>query len=91
MGAGHIRVAAAIIAAKDRGVPPQHGHARDRSQIEGNREMPRYAGPQTAVAVLLMSLSLWLRPTAAPAIDVGDQAPDFIMHSTEGETVRLPA
>jgi mycoredoxin-dependent peroxiredoxin len=28
-------------------------------------------------------------PTAALAIDVGDKAPDFVMHSTVGETVRL--
>lgn len=43
------------------------------------------------VAVVVMSLSLWLRPTAALAIDVGDQAPEFVMHSTVGESVRLSA
>jgi len=28
-------------------------------------------------------------PMAAEAVDVGDKAPDFLMHSTMGETVRL--
>jgi AhpC/TSA family len=72
-------------------VPPHYGHGGDRFHSKGTRHMPRYAGPPLAVAVLLMSLSLWLRPTAAPAIDVGDQAPDFVMHSTVGETVQLSA
>jgi peroxiredoxin len=49
--------------------------------------MPRDAGQQIAVAVILMSL--WVLPTSALAIDVGDKAPDFVMHSTVGETVRL--
>ena len=51
--------------------------------------MPRDAGQQIAVAVVLMSLSLWMLLTSALALDVGDQAPDFVMHSTVGETVRL--
>jgi peroxiredoxin len=51
--------------------------------------MAREAGQQIAVAVIVISLSLWVLPTAALAIDVGDQAPDFVMHSTVGETVRL--
>ena len=39
--------------------------------------------------IALISLCvLWL-PTAALAVDVGDKAPDFLMHSTVGETVRL--
>jgi peroxiredoxin len=55
----------------------------------GKRYMPRDARQQIAVAVVLMSLSLWRLPTAALAIDVGHKAPDFVMHSTVGETVRL--
>jgi peroxiredoxin len=51
--------------------------------------MSRDVGQQIAVAVVLMSLSLWVLPTSALAIDVGDKAPDFVMHSTVGETVRL--
>jgi peroxiredoxin len=51
--------------------------------------MPRDVGQQIAVAVVLMSLSLWVLPASALAIDVGDKAPDFVMHSTVGETVRL--
>jgi peroxiredoxin len=51
--------------------------------------MSRDVGQQIAVVVVLMSLSLWVLPTSALAIDVGDKAPDFVMHSTVGETVRL--
>ena len=51
--------------------------------------MAREARQRIAVAVIVISLSLWVLPTAALAIDVGDQAPDFVMHSTVGETVRL--
>jgi peroxiredoxin len=51
--------------------------------------MPRDARQQIAVAVVLMSLNLWGLPTSALAIDVGNKALDFVMHSTVGETVRL--
>ena len=51
--------------------------------------MPRDAGQRITVAVVLMSLSLWLLATSTLAINVGDKAPDFVMHSTVGETVRL--
>lgn len=51
--------------------------------------MTREAGQRIAVAVVLMSLSLWLLPPSTLAIDVGDKAPDFVMHSTVGEAVRL--
>ena len=40
------------------------------------------------VAVLL-SLGLGMMPTTVPAVEVGEHAPDFLMHSTVGETVRL--
>jgi hypothetical protein len=43
-----------------------------------------------AVAVWL-SIGLWLVPMPAPAVEVGDQAPDFLMHSTVGEPVQLSA
>jgi peroxiredoxin len=46
-------------------------------------------GQRLAVAVVLMSMSVWLLQISALAIDVGDKAPDFVMHSTVGETVRL--
>jgi peroxiredoxin len=55
----------------------------------GTRHMPTDAGPRIAMAVVLLSMSLRLLPTSALAIDVGDKAPDFVMHSTVGETVRL--
>jgi hypothetical protein len=43
----------------------------------------------STLTALLLSLGLWLVPTPAPAAEVGDKAPDFFMHSTVGETVRL--
>jgi peroxiredoxin len=55
----------------------------------GKGPMPRDAGQPIAVAVVVMSISLWMLQTSALAIDVGDKAPDFVMHSTVGETVRL--
>jgi AhpC/TSA family len=51
--------------------------------------MLRDAGQRLAVAMVLMSMSLWLPPTSALAVEVGDKAPDFVMHSTVGEAVRL--
>jgi peroxiredoxin Q/BCP len=40
-------------------------------------------------AVVLLSIGLWLLPLSARALEVGDKAPDFLLHSTVGETVRL--
>jgi hypothetical protein len=51
--------------------------------------MPTDAGSRVGMAVVWLSLSLWLLPTFALAIDVGDKAPDFVMHSTVAETVQL--
>jgi thioredoxin-dependent peroxiredoxin len=41
------------------------------------------------MAVMLLSLGLYLIPMPATALEVGDKAPDFLLHSTVGETVRL--
>jgi peroxiredoxin len=41
------------------------------------------------VAGVLLSVVLWLLPLSARALEVGDKAPDFLLHSTVGETVRL--
>jgi hypothetical protein len=57
--------------------------------IRETRSMPRNVGPRIAVAVVSLTISLWLLPAPALAIDVGEQAPDFFLHSTVGETVRL--
>jgi AhpC/TSA family len=42
-----------------------------------------------ALAAALLSIGLWMIPLSASGLEVGDQAPDFLMHSTVGETVRL--
>jgi hypothetical protein len=41
------------------------------------------------VAVLLLSIGLGLLPLPTRALEVGDKAPDFLLHSTMGESVRL--
>ena len=40
-------------------------------------------------AAVLLTISLWLAPMPVSAVEVGQKAPDFLMHSTVGETVRL--
>jgi hypothetical protein len=40
------------------------------------------------LAALLAMSWLWL-PITATAVDVGEKAPDFLLHSTVGETQRL--
>jgi hypothetical protein len=42
-----------------------------------------------ALAAALLSIGLWMMRLPATALEVGDKAPDFLMHSTVGETVRL--
>ena len=42
-----------------------------------------------AFAAVLFTMGLWMMPMPAPAVEVGQPAPDFLMHSTMGETVRL--
>jgi hypothetical protein len=41
------------------------------------------------LAAALLSIGLSVLPTAALAVEVGEPAPDFLLHSTVGETVRL--
>jgi peroxiredoxin Q/BCP len=41
------------------------------------------------VLATVLSISLCLSPLPASAVNVGDKAPDFLMHSTAGETVQL--
>jgi hypothetical protein len=41
------------------------------------------------LAVIMLGIGLGMMPTPAPAVEVGEPAPDFLMHSTVGETVRL--
>jgi hypothetical protein len=44
---------------------------------------------RNTLAALLLSIGLWMVPRPAPAVEVGEKAPDFLMHSTVGEAVRL--
>ncbi len=51
--------------------------------------MQRHALQRITVAAVLLSIGLWTAPVPAPAVEVGDKAPDFVMHSTVGETLQL--
>jgi cytochrome oxidase Cu insertion factor (SCO1/SenC/PrrC family) len=44
---------------------------------------------RSAFVAVLLSIGLWMLPRPAPAVEVGDKAPDFTMHSTVGESLRL--
>jgi hypothetical protein len=44
---------------------------------------------RSALAAALCLIGLGLVPGTAPTVEVGQQAPDFVMHSTVGESVRL--
>ena len=43
----------------------------------------------STLAAVLLTTGLWMAPRPSPAVEVGGKAPDFLMHSTVGETVRL--
>jgi hypothetical protein len=43
----------------------------------------------STLAAMWFTIGLWMAPMPAPAVEVGEKAPDFLMHSTVGETVRL--
>jgi thioredoxin-dependent peroxiredoxin len=47
--------------------------------------------PGSRLSAVLLSLGLWMVAMPALAVEVGDKAPDFLMHSTVGETVQLSA
>jgi peroxiredoxin len=51
--------------------------------------MSRRGIAQIGIVVMALSLTLGIVPIPAPAVQVGDNAPDFVMHSTVGETLRL--
>ena len=41
------------------------------------------------VTLICLSILLSITPMSAQALQVGDKAPDFLLHSTIGETLRL--
>jgi AhpC/TSA family protein len=46
-------------------------------------------GKRIGSVAALLSMALWMMPMLAGTVEVGDKAPEFFMHSTVGETVRL--
>jgi AhpC/TSA family len=59
------------------------------SGIQGEEAMQTHWMKRIGSAAALLSMALWMMPMLARAVEVGDKAPDFFMHSTVGETVRL--
>jgi hypothetical protein len=55
----------------------------------GGRNMRTKMAHRIMVAAAWLGVGLWLVPMSAFAVEVGDKAPDFVMHSTVGETVQL--
>ena len=51
--------------------------------------MPTHGVKRIGSAAALLSIALWMMPMPVKAVEVGDKAPEFFMHSTVGETVRL--
>jgi AhpC/TSA family len=44
---------------------------------------------RSASVAVWLSIALLMMPRPSPAVEEGDKAPDFTMHSTIGESVRL--
>jgi AhpC/TSA family len=61
----------------------------DDARVSGERAMGIPGVGRIALAAALLGIGLWMMPLSARGLDVGDQAPNFLMHSTVGETVRL--
>ena len=51
--------------------------------------MCRFWITRMGLVVVVLSLGLGIMPGLAKAVEVGDKAPDFLLHSTMGETLRL--
>jgi hypothetical protein len=51
--------------------------------------MPTLQLRHNALAAVVCIIGLWMVPRSTPAVEVGQQAPDFVMHSSVGESVRL--
>ena len=59
------------------------------SGVQGEEAMQTHWVKRIGSAAALLSMALWMMPMLARAVEVGDKAPDFFMHSTVRETVRL--
>ena len=51
--------------------------------------MRRWWLRSSVLTTLLLTLGLWIVPVPTAAVDVGEKAPDFLLHSTIGESIRL--
>ena len=51
--------------------------------------MPRRIRGRMAVATVLLAVLMVVIPTSVRALDIGDQAPDFLAFDTVGEAIRL--
>jgi AhpC/TSA family len=66
-----------------------HNGRVGNSGLQGEEAMQTRWVERIGSAAALLSIALWMMPTLARAAEVGDKAPDFFMHSTVGEAVRL--
>jgi len=55
----------------------------------GGLNMRRNRVKRVGLVAALLSMSWFWLPITATAVDVGEKAPDFLLHSTVGETLRL--
>jgi peroxiredoxin len=62
---------------------------RNTQAQEENEEMLKGYGQPSAVAVTWLVIMMLCAPIFATALQVGDKAPDFLLFSTIGESVRL--
>jgi hypothetical protein len=56
---------------------------------EVSREMAQNLRQGIYVTLICLSVLLSIAPMSALALQVGNKAPDFLLHSTVGETLRL--
>jgi len=62
---------------------------QDTSGPEEDHEMPRAYRQPLAVAITCLVIILACRPLPVTALQIGDKAPDFLVFSTMGESLRL--
>lgn len=60
-----------------------------KQPTEGGLNMRRNRIERVGLFAALLSMSLLWLPITATAVDVGEKAPDFLLHSTMQETLRL--
>jgi AhpC/TSA family len=71
------------------GVVPSRIVRQDPEGQEEDHEMPRAYRQPLAVAVTCLAIMMACMPLPVTALQIGDKAPDFLVFSTMGESLRL--